>query len=231
MKFSFLRPALAAGVALLLASCGGGGKATYPINVQVYNLEYPGLVLTTNGQDLAVSGKSDAKTPVTATFPQQIEYGVVYNVVPKTQPLHQNCTAGALGNPSTQTAGLLASIDVVVNCKINTYPISGKITGLTGKGLVLINGSSGTGFAALPDIDTTTKAPKDIQFAMLTGSLTTAGFPYGSTYGVTVLTQPEGQTCTVTGGNSASNNGSGTIDDAIEKAGGVGNILVTCTKT
>jgi len=244
MKFSRLRPALAAGVALTLAACGGGGKATYPINVQVYGLEYPGLVLSTNGQDLAVTGKSDYTTPIRASFPNKIEYGEVYNVLPKgvtdnvpgqqpdwttgQQPAHQTCTTGAAGNPRTSTAGLLASIDVVVVCNVNAYPISGLVKGLTGEGLVLINGSEGISYPA-PVLDATTKQPTDVPFAITTGGLSLARVTYGKTYGVQVQTQPKGQVCTVKGGNSPVNNGSGTIDDAIEKAGGVGNIEVNCT--
>ena len=43
MKFSLVRPALALAATLTLASCGGGGKATYPINVKVVEPAVSGL--------------------------------------------------------------------------------------------------------------------------------------------------------------------------------------------
>jgi len=241
MKFSLLRPALAIGAALTLASCGGGGgKQTYPINVEVYNVQYPGLVLSTNGQDLTINGTSDLNTPIKATFPQEIEYGVEYDVLPKGQtetnlaggslPQHQSCSSGSSGFPRRNTAGLLQKIDVVVVCSVNAYPVGGTIKGLTGTGLVLINGSSGSSYVASPVIDATTKLPTDIKWALTQpGGLVAAPVTYNTTYGVTVLTQPSGQNCTVTGGNSPANNGSGTMDADAEKAGGVSNIVVTCT--
>ena len=55
MTFSFARAALVLAASLSLASCGGGGKATYPIKVTVNNLTEQGLILSTNGQDVAVA--------------------------------------------------------------------------------------------------------------------------------------------------------------------------------
>jgi hypothetical protein len=46
--------------------------------------------------------------------------------------------------------------------------------------------------------------------------------PFDYTYGVTVLTQPQGQTCTVA-------NGVGTMTQADEDAGGMMKLLVTCS--
>lgn len=84
MKFSLARTALALAATLTLASCGGGGgKATYPINVKVQNVLYPGLILSTNGMDVPVNPAAKAGDDVNFTFPNQVEYGQVYNVVPK----------------------------------------------------------------------------------------------------------------------------------------------------
>jgi hypothetical protein len=235
MKFSLVRPALALGVMLTLASCGGGGKATYPIHVTVYNVKYEGLVLTTNGQDLPIPVPAKADDPVTLTFPNQIEYGTVYDVVPKgattagtiSFPKHQTCQPGTPSNvpnyySRTGTAGLLETIDVRYICSVNTVPVGGTIKGLTGTGLQLTNGSTGAGYVATPDIDATTNQPKDIVYVLGNGS-SAYGAPYGATYGVTVLAHPQGQTCTVS-------NAAGTIDDIKEKAGAVGNVDVNCVK-
>jgi hypothetical protein len=237
MKFSFARGALALAAMLTLASCGGGGKATFPINVQVSNVLYDGLVLTTNGQDLVVHPGTDTSKPLNLVFPNEIEYGEVYNVAPKgalynaatatyfegNTPKHQNCGISRdypYNLPPNGTAGQLAKIQIYYVCAINTYPLGGKVVGLRGKGLVLANGSSAQPVGVVPATDTAGAATgADVQLNM-------AEVAYNATYGVDVLTQPEGQTCTVTGG--ANGKGSGTMDDAAEAAKGVSNLLVTC---
>lgn len=234
MKYSLARTALALAATLTLASCGGGGgKATFPINVIVANVMYDGLILSTNGQDYTVKApakNADGTIPnVTFTFPKQIEYGEVYNVIPKGQsttaagavPAHQACSAGVAGYPQTATAGQFATINVYYGCTLNGYALTGTIKGLTGTGLVLTNGSTGGSVAPTPVVDATTNLPTGAD-----QTLTMANVGYGFSYGVTVLTQPVGQTCTVTGG--ANGNGGGIMDDAAEAAGGVKNLLVTC---
>ncbi len=232
MKFSLARPALALAVLATLAACGGGGKATFPINVTVSNLQYSGLVLSTNGQDLTVNPPATAGQDVVLTFPNQIEYGQEYEVIPKgatvvnhaatggAQPKHQTCSQTLF--PAYGTAGQLAKIDIRYLCSINTYQLTGTVKGLTGTGLVLANGSTTGTILVSPALDANQKP---------TGAdvpLTMNQVPYNTTYGVTVLTQPTNpaQTCTVTGG--ANGTGGGTMDDAAEAANGVTNLLVTC---
>jgi hypothetical protein len=232
MKYSLARTALALAATLTLASCGGGGKATFPINVIVANVMYDGLVLSTNGQDYTVKApakNADGTIPnVTFAFPKAIEYGEVYNVVPKTLtstttalPAHQSCSAGVAGYPQTATAGQFATINVYYGCTLNAYALTGTIKGLTGTGLVLTNGSTGGSVAPSPTLDATTSLPTGAD-----QTLTMASVGYGFSYGVTVLTQPVGQTCTVTGG--ANGSGGGIMDATAEAAGGVTNLLVTC---
>jgi hypothetical protein len=231
MKFSLARPALALAVTAMLASCGGGGKATYPITVTVRNLQNlqdGPLVLSTNGMDLSFTAANPV-ADITQTFPNQIEYGQTYSVIPKgfvaasdatasrgAQPEHQNCS------PSTDypynfqpsgTAGQLAKIQIYYTCSPILYPLGGTITGLTADGLTLTNGS--------------TDGP--ITVAANTASFTIGtGVAFNTTYGVSVVTQPTGLTCSVTGGNGSQNNGSGIMDEAATKAGGVSSIVVTC---
>lgn len=235
MKFSLVRPALTLGAALTLAACGGGGKATYPISVTVTNVQYPGLVLATNGQEVAVPVAATPGGDVTVTFPKEIEYGEVYTVIPKgasttsagAQPQHQTCQPGspdplANYNQPTGTAGLLEKIDIRYTCSVKTAALTGVIKGLTGTGLALVNGSTGASYVATPALDAN-KQPTDINFTMISSSGTTYGVPYKSTYSVDVLPpQPTGQECKVT-------NGTGVITDAIEAAGAVTDIVVTCT--
>jgi hypothetical protein len=234
MKFSLARPALALAITLTLASCGGGGKATFPINVTVSGLQYPGLVLSTNGQDLTVNPPPPAKAgqDVVLTFPNPLEYGQTYEVTPKdatitnhtyiggSLPKHQSCAPTLF--PAYGTAGQLAKIDIRYACAILAYPLTGTVNGLKGTGLVLANGSTAGTIGVNPAVDTNnTPTGAAVTFAM-------NPVPYNTTYGVTVLTQPTGQTCTVTGG--ANGTGGGTMDDAAEnsKPQGVNNLVVTC---
>jgi hypothetical protein len=231
MKFSLARPALALAITLTLASCGGG-KATFPINVTVSGLQYQGLVLSTNGQDLTVNPPATDGQDVVLTFPNQIEYGQTYEVTPKgatisnhtylggSQPKHQGCAPTLF--PAYGTAGQLAKIDIRYACAINAYALTGTVNGLKGTGLVLANGSTTGTIGVNPALDTNnTPTGAAVTFAM-------NPVPYNTTYGVTVLTQPTNpdQTCTVTGG--ANGTGGGTMDDAAEANNGVSNLVVTC---
>lgn len=183
MTKKFLRPALALALALSLAACGG--KASFPINVGITGLSYSGLVITSNGMDLAVPAGTTS-----TSFPNSLSYGDVYAVTPKAQPLHQTCTVSA----GSDTAGRLAAINVGVICTLNQAQIGGTITGLTSLGLQLTNGSNG-GIVAPVATDTT--------FGFVNNLV-----PYGVSYGVTVLAQPANDTCSVT------SNGTGVMGDA-----------------
>lgn len=230
MKFSLARTALVLAAALSLASCGGG-KATFPIHVTVSGLTETGLILSTNGMDVPVTPPTAPSTTTTFTFPNEIEYGETYDVIPKgqsvasdgtaiagAQPLHQTCS------PSTTypnnllpngTAGQLATIQVYYDCVINSYTLGGTVTGLTADGLVLTNGSN-------------TSTGTGITVASGATTFTMDAVPYNTTFGVSVLTQPTGLTCTVAGGNGPASNGTGIMDAAAAAAGGVTNLVVNC---
>jgi hypothetical protein len=183
MTLTFTRRATALALALSLAACGG--KATFPVSGTIVGLQYDGLVLNTNGQDLPVP-----KNSTSFTFPNALSYGEVYNVVQKTPPAHQTCTVaaftGATGvtyNGPTDTAGRFGAINVGVMCTTNVVVLSGTINGLTGAGLQLTNGSDGSVAPAAGDV-----------------SFTFPSVTFGSTYGIAVLAQPAGQVCTVVNG-------------------------------
>jgi hypothetical protein len=192
MKSSYLRPALALALALGLAACGGTEKFT--IAGVIGGLAYPGLVLTNNGgSDLPVAANA-----TTFSFPGEIEYGETYNVQIKTQPAHQTCEVD--GNFDSDTAGRMAAINIPIRCFTNTFTLGGKISGLTNEGLKLTNGTAGG--SVNPVAGAT--------------AFVLPAIPYGESYGVTVLQQPTGQSCTVT-------NGVGEMGDAP-----VDNVQVTC---
>jgi hypothetical protein len=117
----------------------------------------------------------------------------------KTNPAHESCTV----NPYyyQDTAGRLASIDIPVSCTLNQFLIGGTISGLTADGLVLTNGTTGGTFPAASGTTSFTFA---------------APVVFGTSYGVTVLTQPTGLACSVS-------NATGTMGDA-----NVSNIAVVC---
>lgn len=194
MKSSFLRPAVALALALGLSACGGG-KAMFTLGGNVDNLVYPGLVLTNtlDSTELAVAAGA-----TTFAFPKELEYGTEFNVEIKSQPQHQNCEL-ARGH---DTAGRMANIAIYVQCRLNVYTVGGKVSGLTTDGLVLANGTTG-GTVAVQKNAAAFVFPTPV--------------PYGASYGVTILTQPTGQTCTVS-------NGVGEMGDAK-----VENIQVDCT--
>jgi hypothetical protein len=208
MTLKFTRPAIALAIALSLAGCGG--KASFPVNGTVTGQIYSPLVLSTNGMDLTVNAPATptATTSAAFSFPNSLSYGDAYDVAIKANPPHQTCVVVQGGADS---AGHLASINVSVSCALTPLAIGGTITGLTSAGLVLTNGSAGGTVTAVPD---TTTPGADVPFTFATL------VEFGVSYGVTVLTQPDTQTCSV------SPNGTGVMGDTAV-TGTVG-IVVTC---
>ena len=181
MKTLIIRPALLLALALSLAGCGG--KAKFNVAGTFVNSDgvvtpvaYEGLTLSNAGENLTVPAGA-----TTFSFPKQIEYGDTYNVSIVNPPAHQSCT---LRSSPTDTAGRLATINIGIACDILVHPVTVKVTGAP-TGLVLTNGSIGTVTVTTTDASTTA---------------TFAAY-YGTSYGITVLTQPtDGKTCTVQNG-------------------------------
>jgi hypothetical protein len=179
MKLSVSRSMMLLALALGLSACGS--KATFEVKGTVNGLQYEGLVLTdsVSGARLAVHAHD-----TTFKFPNTIEYGTEYKVVLKPtdpatdQPAHQNCTISY----GSDTAGRLASINIIVNCTVNTANLTGtiKVTG-TGTaaaglptGLKLINGSDASAFVA-------TATSVDYSFAAI---------PFDQAFGLSIASQP-----------------------------------------
>jgi alpha-tubulin suppressor-like RCC1 family protein len=165
----------------------------YTISGNVSGLSGTGLVLQNNsGNNLPISTNGNF------TFSTPIASGSTYSVTVLTQPSNpaQNCvvTAGG-GTANANVAG------IQVTCTTVPFTIGGTITGLTSSGLVLQD----NGGDSLP----VSAAATSFTFDTLV--------PSGSSYAVTVLTQPSGPTCFVT-------NGSGTVASA-----SVTNITINCS--
>ena len=188
-----------------LAACGGG-TSKYTVGGTVTNLQEGPLVLVTNGMEVAVGPQRDSNGALVLTttyaFPNQLDYGDAYSITLKPigtnangttiyqQPPHQVCgPSGAQGNITADTAGRLSVINAQFVCNLATHTIGGQITGLAADKLVLTNG--GDQLALIKDT-TTGLYPTGFTFP--------TQVTYKTTYGVTVLTQPTGQTCTVTDG-------------------------------
>jgi hypothetical protein len=203
-----------------LVACGGG-TSSYTIGGTVTGLQYGPLVLVTNGMEVSIDPKKDSggNFVTTYSFPKQLDYGEAYNVTLKQtgtdaaglpvyqQPPHQLCGPSAEpGNRTSDTAGRLSVINAAFVCQLATHSIGGKISGLAADGLVLNNGSDST--AAIVKDATTGAYPTTFTFA--------TPVTYGQTFGVTVLQNPTGQTCTI-------KNGAGKMDDVA-----IVTIEVTC---
>lgn len=190
MKNLFLRTGAALACALALASCGGSG-GNLALGGYVTGVTVDGLVLQNNGgSDLVVPANS-----TTFVFTQLVAYDTAFNVTVKSSPPNAVCTPTS----NTGTTGTYDINTIIITCVINQYNLSATVTGLVGTGLVLNNGADRVAVDA---------GAKTATFAKVND---------GAAYGVTVLTQPAGQTCTVT-------NGSGKI-----AAAAVSNVQVSCT--
>ncbi|HEX4418772.1 MAG TPA: hypothetical protein VH165_12765 [Kofleriaceae bacterium] len=168
---------------------------SFTIGGQVTGLAGTGLVLRNNGgNDLSITGNGGF------TFTTPIASGAAFSVGVATQPSGptQTCTITA----GTGTVGTGNVTTVMVNCAINRYVVGGVLSGLAGGTLTLQNNGG-------DDLALTTNGA----FAFATT------LPSGTTYGVTVKTQPgsPSQTCTVSAG-------SGTVVNA-----DITSVRVTCT--
>lgn len=169
---------------------------TYSVGGTVSGLAGSGLVLSLNAgeQTLPVAANG------TFTFPTALASGSSYAVTVQTQPSAPTQTC-ALANASGSVVSTNV-IDVTLTCTTSTYTIGGSVSGLTGAGLVL---SLNAGAQTLP--------------IAANGAFTfPTALASGSSYAVTVQTQPSGpaQSCTVASGN-------GTVGGA-----NVIDVVVTC---
>jgi hypothetical protein len=197
MKSSILRAGVVAlACALGLSACGGGSGDLY-LTGTVGNVTKDGLVLTNNGEDVAVT------TPYTSfQFNNRISTDDQFNITVKAVPSNvakiDDCTV----NNGKARANYYTIAQISVVCKIIQHPLTVSIKNLTGSGLVIVNGDD----------------RHDVPAG--TASVDMAKVYEDGAYGVTVLTQPTGQTCTVSGGSSG--NGSGIM-------GSTDNTTVTVT--
>ena len=183
MKSMYLRPLLALLCAVILSACGGGGGSML-LSGSVVNLQKEGLVLInkSTGEKLPVPSGS-----VNFYFVKLIAIDEQFNIDIDTQPTGAHCIVTTqTGIPASGAANAFNVSSNVISCTTNPYTLGGVVKGLTSAGLVLANG---------PDtvaVQPSATAGADVSFAFLNK------VGDGSPYGVTVLAQPAGNTCTVT---------------------------------
>jgi hypothetical protein len=171
-----LRAGIALACALSLSACGGGDGDVY-ISGTAYGVTKTGLVLTNNGgDDLAVNASGSF------VFSKLLETDAGYNVEVKAVPSNvekkEDCVVTGGSGKAVFTV-----TTVVVTCKIRSHALGGTIIGLAGApNLVLVNGSDRKDIAPA---GTPTQT-----FAMSPVSEDTP-------YGISILRQPDGRTCTV----------------------------------
>lgn len=190
MKSKYLCAAAALLCAAGLAACGGSGNGNMPLEVTVGGLDRSGLVLQNNGgDDLAVDRAG------VWSFKTLLAPDASFNVTVKSKPDFVECT------PSNNTGKInfLSMRQTVVTCTPHPFVLGGTVEGLKADGLVLANGSLTVGLAS---------GKSDWEFASKINN--------GAVYGVTILAQPAGQTCTVA-------NAVGTMPPRDQR-----NVIVTC---
>jgi hypothetical protein len=196
MKSSNLRAAVALACTLALSACGGS-DGRFILGGSMSGITKTGLVLTNNGgSDYAVPVPSQGTGVGTFIFPDLLlDSDDTYNVEVKSKPA--NVETCQVFNGRGRVAFDVTTVSVV--CTIKKHELKGTISNLKGSGLVIINGSDKQEIAAGTTSFTMTKVSED------------------APYGVSILTQPAGQTCTVA-------NGTGIMGSA-----DVTNVAVTCT--
>jgi hypothetical protein len=178
MKSLYLRSGLALLCACIITACGGGDGSLQLI-VGVSGVTKDGMVLTnTNtGELLPVPANttSIAFTKLAATDEQ-------FNIQVKTPPPNATCQ---LANNSGK-ANVYTAYYIQVACANDPYTLGGVVSGLQNSGLILNNGADTVSVQPNGGASVSYRFPTKV--------------PNGSLYGITVLAQPTGQTCTVDAG-------------------------------
>jgi uncharacterized repeat protein (TIGR03803 family) len=173
------------------SSSGATPPQTYTLSGSVSGLSSSGLVLSVNSTGVPVASGAS-----TVTLASGLTSGTAFSVSVQTQPTGETCSvAGGMGTIASANYA-----NVVVTCATQAYSLGGTVSGLSSTGLVLANGSNSV-----------TVASGASSFTLPTA------VAFGSSYNVTVSTQPAGQSCAVAHGSSTM------------PAAAVTSVAVTCT--
>lgn len=176
MKNSVMKWRLGTAAVLLVALAACGGYTTVNLGGTVSGLVTSGLILANGGATVTVPANATSYV-----FPAQIDDHGKFSVTVQSQPARYTCFVS--GGTGLATGIPITSANVI--CNVNTYSVGGSVSGLRSTGLTLVNGSDNL----LID-----PAKTSFTFANYVAD--------GTVYGVTVLTQPAGQICTVSNGTA-----------------------------
>ncbi len=163
-------------VTTVAIACTAAAPTTFTVGGTISGLTASSLVLQDNGGD----NLTVAANATTFTFATPLATGAAYAVTVLTQPTGLTCTV-------TSGSGTVASSNVTsvtIACAASapaTFTVGGTVSGLTTSGLVLQNNAG----------DNLTVAANATTFTFATPVAT------GAAYAVTILTQPTGQTCSL----------------------------------
>ena len=201
MKSSTLRAGLALACALGLSACGGGSGDLYLTGLITGGVTADGLILQNNGgDDLAVPAGAGS-----FQFNNRISTDDEFNITVKQAPPNAS-KAGCVVVNGKARANYYTIQQVQVYCLINQQDLTVTVNGLTGTGLQLVNGA-----------DTKPVTPNGGNPVTVPMAQVNQDGPYA----VKVLSQPSGQTCTVSGGDKG--NGTGTVGSTA-----VTSVVVSC---
>jgi hypothetical protein len=182
MKSSILYAGAALACALGLSACGGG-DGDLPLAVSIAGgVTKAGLVLVnkSNGDEVAVPAGA-----ASVQFTKYLSTDDEFNIDTKTLPSNvEKCTINN-GKARANYYTVYTTVPSVF-CTIKTHDLGVTVNGLTGTGLVLVNGSDRQSVTANAGAAVTVPMAK---------------VPEDGPYGVTILTQPDTQTCAISGGS------------------------------
>ena len=149
---------------------------SYALGGTVSGLTAAGLMLSDGVDTVTVAAGA-----TTFSFPTPVAFGATYTLTVAGQPAGLICSVTGSGT-GTMPASNVNTLAVACG---QPYTLGGSVSGLTVTGLVLANGSASS----------VTVPANATSFVFPTGVLA------GVSYAVTVATQPNGYTCTVSGGS------------------------------
>ena len=160
-------------VTTVAVTCTAG---TFTVGGTISGLTASGLVLQDNGGD----NLTVAANATTFTFATPVATGAPYAVTVLTQPTGLTCTL-TNGSGTVATSNVTSVAIACAAAGPTTFTVGGTISGLTTSGLVLQDNAG----------DNLTVAANATTFTFATALAS------GAAYAVTILTQPTGQTCSL----------------------------------
>jgi hypothetical protein len=180
MKSSILYAGAALACALGLSACGGG-NGDLPLTVTIAGgVTKEGLTLRnqSNGEEVKVPANA-----ASVQFTKYLSTDDEFNIVTTTTPSNVDKCTVSNGKARANYYTVYTTVPTVF-CSIKPHDLGVTVNGLTGSGLVLVNGADRKPVAA--------GATNPVMMAQV---------PEDGPYGVAILTQPDTQSCTISGGS------------------------------